>query len=109
MGMVIKKWDVLLVNLDPTIGTEIRKTRPGIIISPNEVNEHWNPIIIIPLTSKIRSLDFRTSVTFQGKEGQAAIDQMKAIDKKRIVKKMGTLNQKHQSKIQDDVMLFFKE
>jgi len=107
--MVINKWDVLLVNLDPTVGKEIQKTRPAVVVSPNEINEHWSPITIIPLTSKMRDLGFRTRVTFQGKNGQVAIDQIKAIDKKRIVKKLGSLDPAYAAKIQGDILLFFKE
>lgn len=109
MGMVINKWDVLLVNQDPTIGSEIQKTRPGVVISPPEINKFWNPIIIIPLTSKIRNLDFRTRIKFQGREGQVAIDQMKAIDKKRIVKNIGTLQKKDCKNIHQDLMIFLRK
>lgn len=109
MGVVIKKWDVLLVNLDPTIGKEIQKTRPALVVSPDEINQYWSPITVLPLTSKIRDLGFRTRIKFQGKVGQVAIDQIKAIDKTRIVKKMGSISSLEAKAVQKDLMLFFKE
>jgi len=109
VGMVIKKWDVFLVNLDPTIGKEIRKTRPAVVVSPDEINAHWSPVTILPLTSNIRQLGFRTNVKFQEKEGQVAIDQIKAIDTSRILKKIGRLREVDYQKVQRDLLLFFSE
>jgi mRNA interferase MazF len=106
--MEIRKWDVLLVNLDPTGGNEIQKTRPGIVVSPNELNENWSPITILPMTSKIRNLGFRPKVKFQEINGQAAIDQIKVVDKRRIVKKLGTLSSKDQKAVTSGIETFFK-
>ena len=107
--MEIDRWDVLLVNLDPTIGKEIKKTRPAIVVSPDEINHHWSPVVIVPLTSKLRDIDFRTHITFQGIKGQAAIDQIKAIDKLRIVKRLGKLRAHDFRRLQEDLLIFFGE
>lgn len=107
--MGLKRFDVVLVRLDPTIGREIKKTRPGIIISPDEINNHWNPVVIVPLTSTLKALDFRVDVKFEGKTGQAAIDQIKAVDKSRIVKKLGTLSKTDSQSLQRWLEVFFQE
>ncbi len=109
MGVEIERFDVCLVRLDPTIGNEIKKTRPAIIVSPNEINEFWSPLVIIPLTSKIRELDFRVKVTFQGITGQAAIDQIKAVDRKRIIKKLGSITSRDSKKLLKGIALFFRK
>ncbi|MEQ9116437.1 MAG: type II toxin-antitoxin system PemK/MazF family toxin [Rickettsiales bacterium] len=84
MGMV-KRFDVVWVNLDPTIGREIKKTRPAVVISPNEMNKYLDTVIISPLTSRIRNYPTRVDCIVKGKKGQAAIDQIRVIDKQRIV------------------------
>ncbi|BCA96948.1 mRNA interferase [Legionella antarctica] len=92
----IKRFDVCLVNLDPTIGSEIRKTRPVVIISPDSMNlSRLKTVIIAPLTSTIReSFPTRVRTDFKGKEGQIALDQLRSIDRSRIVKKLGKLESK---------------
>ena len=81
--------DVFLVELNPTKGAEITKTRPAVIISPDEMNNTLKTIIIAPLTSTIRAYPFRVDCTFQKKNGQIALDQIRSLDKKRLIKKMG--------------------
>ncbi len=81
---------VWLVNLDPTIGSEIRKTRPAIIVSPDELNEHLRTVIVVPLTTG-RDYPFRVSTRFGGKPGVAAVDQLRTVGKRRLVKKLGTI------------------
>lgn len=103
--MEIKRFQVYLVNLDPTIGFEIKKTRPCIIISPNEMNRHIGTVIVAPMTTKGRNYPTRVQCTFQGKKGQVVLDQIRAIDKKRLVKKFGTIN----SKTQDSVLNILQE
>ncbi|WP_133131471.1 type II toxin-antitoxin system PemK/MazF family toxin [Legionella yabuuchiae] len=92
----IKRFDVCLVNLDPTVGSEIKKTRPAVIISPDSMNlSRLKTVIIAPLTSTIReSFPTRVRTIFQGKEGQIALDQLRSIDRSRIVKKIGKLESK---------------
>ncbi len=86
---MVKQYEIYLVNLDPAQGSEIRKTRPCIIISPNEMNKHLNTIVIAPLTSVIKNYPTRIVTHFQNKTGQIALDQIRTIDKSRLVNKLG--------------------
>ena len=97
MGMVVKRFDVYLTNLDPTIGTEIRKTRPCVVISPDEMNRHVATVIVAPMTKKGRQYPTRVSCRFERKDGQVVLDQLRTIDKVRLVKKLGRLS-KHTQK-----------
>lgn len=87
--MVIKQYEIYLLNLDPTIGSEMKKTRPCVIISPDEINNYLNNVIIAPLTSTIKNYPSRVKIEFEGKVGEIVLDQIKTIDKSRIIKKMG--------------------
>jgi mRNA interferase MazF len=84
---------VYLVRLDPTQGHEIRKTRPALIISPDEMNRHIETVIVAPMTTKGRPYPTRVPVKFQGKSGQVVLDQLRTVDKSRLVKRLGRLNQ----------------
>ncbi len=97
--MEIKRSQVYLVNLDPTIGHEIRKTRPCLIISPNEMNRHIGTVIVAPMTTKGRNYPTRIQCSFQDKKCQVVLDQIRTVDKKRLVKKLGTLNSKAQNSV----------
>lgn len=108
MELVIKRFDIVLVNLDPTIGKEISKARPAVVISPDELNEYWATIIIVPLTSSIRSLGFRMEMKFQDKLGQACVDQIRSVDKFRIVKKLGKLDVSYRDKLLTIVYEMFR-
>jgi len=88
----VEQYSIWLVNLDPTIGAEIKKTRPAVIISPNEMNEVLNTVIIAPMTTKIRNWPTRVKVEFQGKQGEIALDQIRTIDKKRLIKQLGNVD-----------------
>ena len=88
-----KRFDVFLVSLDPTVGSEIKKTRPCVIISPNEMNRYIRTVIIAPMTSKGNEYPSRISLTFQGKKGQVVLDQIRTVDKIRLVKKLGSLTE----------------
>src|SRR5260221_140380 len=92
MGMVIRRFDVFLVNLDPTMGSEIRKTRPCTVISPDEINHHLRTVIIAPMTTKGPAYPTRVACRFKGKNGQVVLDQIRTIDRARLVKKMGRLD-----------------
>jgi mRNA interferase MazF len=93
VGMVkVEQYSIWLVNLDPTIGAEIKKTRPVVIISPNEMNEVLNTVIIAPMTTKIRNWPTRVKIEFQGKRGEIALDQIRTIDKKRLIKQLGNID-----------------
>lgn len=86
-----KKWDVVLVNLNPVKGRKISKIRPCLIISPNAANKHLATVIVAPLTSVRRHIPTRLISDFDGKPGEICFDQMKAIDKRRIIKLLATL------------------
>ena len=90
--MVIAQYDIVLVNLDPTIGSEIRKTRPCVIISPDEMNRHLNTIVIAPMTSKSQPYPTRVSVSHDKTDGFVVIDQIRTIDKRRIIKRFEKLS-----------------
>ncbi len=90
--MVVRRFDVWLVNLDPTIGSEIRKTRPALVLSPDEMNAHIATVIIAPMTTKGRDYPTRVPCTFQGKSGQVVLDQLRTVDKARLVKRLGEVD-----------------
>ncbi len=92
MGMAVNRFDVFLVNLDPTVGSEIKKTRPCLIISPDEMNRKIGTVIIAPMTTRGRTYPTRVSCRFQGKNGQIILDQIRTIDKTRLVKKLGEIS-----------------
>jgi mRNA interferase MazF len=105
MGMVIKRFDVYLVNLDPTIGSEIRKARPCLVISPDEMNRYIATVIVAPMTTKGRNYPTRVQCTFKGKDGQIVLDQIRTIDKSRLVQKLGKIDKR----AQDEVLLILAE
>ena len=84
--------EVWLVTLDPTQGAEIQKTRPCLVISPEEMNQHLQTVIVAPMTTVNKSYPTRVDVRFQGKRGQIALDQLRAIDRKRLVRRLGTIS-----------------
>ena len=90
--MVVKRFDVYLINLDPTIGRQIKKTRPCLVVSPNEMNEHIATVIVAPMTTQGRSYPTRVPCRFQGKDGQVVLDQIRTVDKVRLVKRLGQIN-----------------
>jgi len=99
MGMEMNRFDVFLVNLDPTIGHEIKKTRPCLIISPNEMNRFIATVIIAPMTSKGRDYPSRVDCTFRGIQGQIVLDQVRTVDKLRLVKRLGAISENTQQKV----------
>ncbi|HWZ16107.1 MAG TPA: type II toxin-antitoxin system PemK/MazF family toxin [Mucilaginibacter sp.] len=108
MAMVIKRFEVWLVDLNPVIGGEISKTRPCIIISPNEVNEILTTVTIAAMTSVVRSYyPHRVNCTFQNKSGQIALDHIRSISKLRLVKKLGTMDEKTCRQVCDTLAEFF--
>ena len=96
MGMVVKRFDVFLVNLDPTVGSEIQKTRPCVVISPDEMNRYIATVIIAPMTTKGKQYPTRVVCQFQGKKGQIVLDQIRTVDKNRLVKKLGQISKDEQ-------------
>jgi mRNA interferase MazF len=92
--MEIKQYQIVLVNLDTTIGSEIKKTRPCVVISPNEMNKYLNTVIIAPMTTKSRNYPTRVKVVHDKKQGWIVIDQIRTIDKRRIIKILDQLTEK---------------
>ena len=90
--MEINQYRIVLVNLDPTVGSEIRKTRPCVIISPNEMNKYLRTIVIAPLTTNLKKYPTRVSVEHHNKKGMIVIDQIRTVDKKRIIKTFDNLS-----------------
>lgn len=109
MELVVKRFDVYLINLDPTIGSEIKKTRPCVIISPDEMNGHLNTAIIAPMTTTPRSYPTRVPVRFQGKDGEVVLDQLRTVDKKRLIKRLGRFKKPTSTKIVDTLTEMFAE
>ena len=89
--MKINQYDIVLVNLEPTLGSEINKTRPCVVVSPDEMNHYLKKIVIVPITSTLKKYPTRISISNQNIKGMAAIDQIRTIDKLRIAKIIGTL------------------
>lgn len=109
MAMVVNRFDVFLVNLDPTIGSEIKKTRPCLIISPNEINHYISTVIVAPMTTKGQSYPTRVACQFQGKEGQIVLDKIRTIDKTRLVKLLGQITTEEQKAVLDILAEMFAE
>ena len=89
--MGVKQYEIVLVNLDPTIGSEIKKTRPCVIISPNEMNKYLRTIVVAPMITSDKSYPTRVPIKHDNKQGSVAIDQIRTIDKSRIVKSIGKI------------------
>jgi mRNA interferase MazF len=101
------RYEVYLINLDPTIGSEIKKTRLCVIISPDEMNRNISTVIIAPITSKRRNYPTRVNCHIQGKEGQIVLDRIRTVDKKRLIKKIDTINTKTQLKLHKILLEMF--
>lgn len=97
--MVVNRFDIYVVSLDPTRGSEIKKTRPCIVISPDEINHNINTVIIAPMTSATKKYPTRVPIEFQGKKGQIVLDQIRTVDKKRLIKKIGRLKKNTYEKV----------
>lgn len=94
MGVVTypRRDDVWLVSLDPSKGSEIQKTRPCLIVSPDEMNEALQTVLVAPMTSRLREYPMRITLTFRNKTGQVALDQMRTVDRSRLVRRLGTVS-----------------
>jgi mRNA interferase MazF len=97
--MVVNRFDVYLINLDPTVGSEIRKTRPCLIISPDEMNKHIRTVIVAPMTTAGKDYPTRIQCKFKRKKGQIVLDQIRTIDKTRLLKKLGTIDPNSQIEV----------
>lgn len=97
--MVVKRFDVFLVNLNPTAGSEIKKTRPCLIISPDELNRHIATVIVAPMTTKGQMYPTRIECEFEGKSGQIVLDQLRTVDKRRLVRRLGRIDKDTQQSV----------
>ena len=97
--MVVKRFDVYLVNLDPTIGKEIKKTRPCLIISPDEMNRFISTVLVAPMTTKGRDYPTRIACKFERRNGQVVLDQIRTVDKTRLVRKLGKIAMKTRQEV----------
>jgi mRNA interferase MazF len=97
----ILRFDVLLISLDPTQGSEIKKTRPCLVISPDEMNRHIKTLIVAPMTTKGKNYPTRIPVVFDGKEGSIVLDQIRTIDKSRVIKRLGAVDAKTAALVRD--------
>ena len=107
--MGIKRFEVYLVNLDPTIGSEIKKTRPCLIVSPDEMNRHITTVIVAPMTTKGKAYPTRIECKFEGKAGQVVLDQLRTVDKRRLVKRLGRMEKKTQQEVITKLAEMFTE
>lgn len=99
--MELKQYQIVLANLDPTIGSEIKKTRPCVIISPDEMNKFLNTIVIAPMTSTSKAYPTRIAVNHNQQNGWVVIDQIRTIDRQRIIKVLGELSDKELNKVKE--------
>ena len=97
--MDLKQYQIVLVNLDPTIGSEMRKTRPCVIISPNEMNKYLQTIVLAPMTSSSKTYPTRVGINHDRKKGWIVLDQIRTVDRQRIIKVLGNLNEKETTKV----------
>lgn len=101
----VDRFDVYLVAPDPTVGSEIQKTRPCLVVSPNEMNHHISTVIVAPMTAKGRAYPTRVPCMFEGKDGQVVLDQLRTVDKTRLVKRLGRIA----SEVQEEVLAVLAE
>lgn len=87
---MVKRGEIWLVNLDPTVGSEIKKTRPCMVISPGEMHDYLRTVIVAPMTTGSKPTSYRIPITFQGKRGLILLDQIRSLDKMRLVKRLGS-------------------
>ena len=103
------RFDIYWANLDPTIGSEMKKTRPVVIVSPDVMNRNLNTVLVCPLNTTSKSYPTRISVNFEGKEGMIALDHIRSIDKKRLVNKSGRLSEDEQDRVVNGLIEMLKK
>jgi len=107
LGVGVSRFDVFLVNLDPTIGSEIRKSRPCVVVSPDEMNRYVRTVVVAPLTIAGRPYPSRVQTHFDGKHGQVVIDQLRTVDKARLATRLGALGPREASAVLEVLREFF--
>lgn len=105
--MVVSRFDVFLANLDPTVGSEIQKTRPCLVISPDEMNRVIRTVIVAPMTTRARQYPTRVACTFDGKQGQIVLDQIRTLDKARLIKRLGRVDAQTRKAVLDALAELF--
>jgi mRNA interferase MazF len=105
--MAINRFDVYLVNLDPTVGSEIQKTRPCLVVSPDEINHNVRTVIVAPMTTRGQSYPTRVLCRFKGKQGQVVLDQIRTVDRVRLIKKLGRLDTRTSAQVLDVLQEMF--
>ncbi|MGH7352666.1 MAG: type II toxin-antitoxin system PemK/MazF family toxin [Candidatus Methylomirabilales bacterium] len=109
MGVVVRRFDVYLVALDPTIGSEIKKTRPCLVVSPDEMNAHIATVLVAPMTTRRRPYPTRIPCRFQGKSGEVVLDQLWTVDRARLVKRLGRISPATQKEVLAALVEMFAE
>ncbi|MDZ4860118.1 MAG: type II toxin-antitoxin system PemK/MazF family toxin [Candidatus Hydrogenedentes bacterium] len=109
MDVVVRRFDVFLIALEPTIGSEINKSRPCLIVSPDEMNKHLATIIVAPMTTAPRNYPTRIPCRFKNTSGRVALDQLRTIDKSRLIRKLGTIAPDTQRRVLDALAEMFTE
>ncbi len=97
--MAVRRFDVFQITLDPTIGREIRKTRPCLVVSPDEMNRHLGTVIVAPMTTGDQPYPTRVPCRFRGKEGSVALDQLRAVDRSRLMRRLGRISASAQEEV----------
>lgn len=105
--MVVRRFDVYLVTLNPTVGIEMQKTRPCLVLSPDVLNRQIGTVIIAPMTTHARAYPTRVRCQFDGKQGEVALDQLRAVDRRRLVKHLGTLDLSTQRRVLETIAALF--
>lgn len=103
----MKRFEVHLVSLDPAQGSEIRKTRPCLIVSPDEMNAHLRTVIAAPMTTTRRAWPTRVGVSFEGRDGEIALDQIRSIDRERLVRRLGRIDEAAARRVADRLVEMF--
>jgi mRNA interferase MazF len=107
LGPNVERFEVHLVRLDPTLGSEIRKTRPCLVISPDELNRHLRTVIVAPMTTQGRAYPSRVPVTFANTSGQVVLDQIRTVDRARLIRRLGVLDESAARKVLDVLAALF--
>jgi mRNA interferase MazF len=105
--MALNRFEIYLVNLDPTVGSEIRKTRPCVIVSPDEMNHNIRTVIVAPLTSKGQNYPSRVTCRFKGKAGRVVLDQIRTVDRTRLLRRLGRLDSKTSARVLEILQAMF--
>jgi mRNA interferase MazF len=107
MELGVTRFQVFLVRLDPTVGSEIQKTRPCVVVSPDEMNRHLRTVLVAPLTTSTRTYPSRVRCRFEGRTGQVVLDQLRTVDRARLIRPLGTLDERASKRVLDTLQRMF--